>query len=134
MPATNYLQNHVIDSAYTGRTSFTMPVVYVGLSSTTPTAAGGSITEPSSGAYARVATTGSTWNAAALGVTTNALAITFPTATGDWSSGANQTYMVGFDASTGGNALWDAALTAAKNVLSGDTPSFAAGQISITLT
>jgi hypothetical protein len=107
--------------------------VYVGLSSTTPTTAGANITEPSTGGYARVATSGATWNAASAGSTTNASAITFPAATADYLAQANLTYGVLYDASTAGNVLGYGALTVAKNVLNGDTASIAAGTLTITL-
>ena len=132
MPYSYYLTDKLIDHS-DGKTSYTMPTVYVGLSDSTPALNGTGVTEPSSGSYARVVTSGSTWNAASAGTTTNASAITFPTATGDWLSGANLTYAVLYDASTGGNLLGYGLLTAAKSCLNGDTVSIAAGNISITL-
>lgn len=132
MPASTYLANKLLDHQL-GKTSFTMPTVYVGLSSTTPALNGTGITEPSGGSYARVATSGATWNAAASGATSNAAAITFPTATADWASGANLTYGVLYDASTAGNVLAYGALTVAKNVLNGDTASIAIGGLTVTI-
>lgn len=110
-----------------------MPTAYVALSSTTPTLAGGNVTEPSGGSYARVATSGATWGTAASSSITNAAAITFPTATADWVSGSNLTYGVIYDASTSGNVLAYGALTVAKNVLNGDTASIAIGGLTITM-
>lgn len=113
-----------------------VPTIYVGLSSTTPAEDGSNVTEPSSGSYARKSTAASDWNAATNAdpsVVTNANAITFTTATGDWLSAANLTYFVLFDASSGGNVLGSGSLTTAKPVLSGDTPSFAAGTLSCSL-
>lgn len=133
MPAAYYLSNKLIDHQL-GKTSYTMPTVYVGLSSTTPALAGTGITEPSGGSYARVATSGATWNAAASGATSNAAAITFPTATADWVSAANLTYGVLYDASTAGNVLGYGVLTVAKNVLNGDTASIAIGGLTVTIT
>ena len=133
MPASTYLANKLIDHQL-GKTSFTMPTVYVALSSTTPTAAGTNVTEPSGGAYARVATSGATWNAAASGSTTNVAAITWTTASADWVGGANLTYGVLYDASSGGNMLAYGALTVAKNVLDGDTASIAIGGLTVSLT
>jgi hypothetical protein len=132
MPATTYLANKLIDHQL-GKTSFTMPTVYVGLSSTTPTLAGANITEPSGGSYARVTTSGATWSAAAAGTTSNAAAITFPTATTDWLTGSNLTYGVLYDASTAGNVLAYGALAVAKNALSGDTISIAIGGLTVTI-
>jgi hypothetical protein len=134
MPATNFLQNELIDHGFTGKTAYTKPTVYVGLSSTTPTSTGTNVTEPSTGSYARVATSGATWSASSAGATSNSAAISFPTATADWASAANMTYAVGYDASTAGNCLWYAALGTAKNVLNGDTASIAIGALTITVT
>lgn len=133
MPFTTYSSNKVLDHVV-GKTSFTMPTNYVGLSSTTPTTSGSNVTEPSVGAYARVATSGASWNAAASGSTSNSATLTFPTATADWASGSNMTYGVVYDSTTGGNLLYFGALTTAKPVLNGDTVSIAPGGISISLT
>ncbi len=132
MPATTYLANKLIDHQL-GKTSYTMPTVYVGLSSTTPALAGTGATEPSGGSYARVATSGATWSAAASGATSNAAVITFPTASADWSSAANMTYGILYDASSAGNMLGYAALSVAKNVLNGDTASIAIGALTLTI-
>lgn len=133
MPASTYLANKLLDHQL-GKASYTMPTVYVGLSSTTPTASGSNVTEPSTGSYARVATSASTWNAASSGSTSNALAITFPEATADWLSAANLTHGLLFDAPSGGNFLGFGALTAPKNAQSGDTISIPAGQLTVSLT
>lgn len=133
MPFATYLSNKVLDHTV-GKTSFTMPTNYIGLSSTTPTTAGSNVTEPSTGAYARVTTSGSSWNAASAGAVTNSATLTFPTATADWLSGVNLTHGVAYDSSTGGNLLYFGALTTAKPVLNGDTVSIAPGGISISLT
>jgi len=115
------------DPAYAGYAT-----MYIGLSSTTPTEAGGNFTEPTGGAYARVATTGADWNAAtgtAPATKANGAVKTFATATADWAAGANMTHFGLFDALTVGNLKWFGALTTPKPVLNGDTPSFAAGSL-----
>lgn len=132
MPFTTFLANKVLDHI-DGKTSYTAPTVYIGLSSTTPALGGTGVTEPASGSYARVVTSGATWNASASGAVTNASTITFPTATGDWLTGANLTYGLLYDAATSGNLLGYGALTVAKNVLNGDTMSIAAGALTISL-
>ena len=132
MPATYYLANKLLDHQV-GKASYTMPTVYVGLSSTTPTLAGGNVTEPSGGNYSRVTTSAATWNSAASGATSNAAAITFGQASADWLAGANLTYGVIYDAATNGNLLAYGALATPKNVLSGDTASIAIGDLDITL-
>lgn len=109
---------------------------YIGLSSTTPTEAGGNFTEPSGGAYARVSTTSADWGAAsgtAPAVKSNTAAKTFPTATAAWASGSNLTHFGIFDASTAGNLLAWGPLATAKPVASGDTASFAAGVLVLEL-
>lgn len=132
MPFSTYLANKVLDHTV-GKTSYTMPTNYLGLSSTTPTVGGTNVTEPSTGAYARVATSGASWNAASAGAVTNSATLTFPTATADWVSAANLTHGVAYDASTSGNLLYFGALTTAKPVLNGDTVSIAPGGVSISL-
>ena len=132
MPASTYLANKLLEHQL-GKTAYTMPTVYVALSSTTPTLSGTNVTEPSGGSYARVATSGATWGTAASGSITNAAAITFPTATADWVAGANLTYGVLYDASSAGNCLGYGALTVAKNALNGDTVSIAIGGLTVTI-
>lgn len=131
MPFTYYTTNKINDHVV-GKTSFTMPTVYIALSSTTPALAGTGATEPTGGSYARVATTGSTWNASASGATSNAAVITFPAATADWAAGANITYGLLYDAVSGGNLIGYGALTVPKNCLNGDTFSIAIGGLTIT--
>jgi hypothetical protein len=115
----------------------TAPTIYVALSSTTPTAgACANVTEPSSGSYARKSTVASDWNTATSAnpsVVTNANAITFATATGDWVSAANLTHFLLYDALTTGNCLGWGPLTTAKPVLNGDTASFGAAALQVQL-
>jgi hypothetical protein len=114
---TDYSSANVL--AYlTGKTAMpSLPTVYVGLFTTAPTSDSGvtGAVEVSGGAYARVATSGSTWAtptasngsepATVAGYTTNAATITFPTSTASW--GTVVAFGL-FDASTGGNLLaWD---------------------------
>lgn len=110
---------------------------YIALSSTTPTEAGGNITEPSTGSYARVATTNADWSAAsgtAPAVKTNTATLTFTTASADWVSAANLTYAI-LCATLAGVTTADfiafGLLATAKPVLNGDTASFAASSITL---
>jgi hypothetical protein len=110
--------------------------LYLALSSTTPTEAGGNFTEPSGGAYARVSTVAADWSAAtgtAPASKTNTATKTFPTATANWASGSNLTHFGIFDASTAGNLVCWGLLGTAKPVLNGDTASFAASALVIKL-
>jgi hypothetical protein len=112
------------------------PTIYVALSSTDPAEDGTNVTEPSSGSYARKSTAAGDWNAATNAdpsVVTNANAITFVTATGNWLSSANIGYFALYDASTSGNFLGKGTLSVAKPVLNGDTASFPAGSLSVSL-
>lgn len=137
MPFTNYLDQKLVELVF-GDTAYTIPAtLYVGLSTTTPTQAGASFTEPSGSGYARVAVTNSTTNFVAAGTqpstgyeVENGTAITFPAATGSWGT---VTYFGIFDASTSGNLLAFGALTASQTISSGDTASFAADALTITL-
>ncbi len=132
MSFSDYLETKVLDHVF-GKIAYTMPTVYVGLSTADPLDDGSGLSEPVGGAYARVATTGATWNAAVAGAPSsinNANALTFPQATASWGT---VTHFALFDAATGGNLLGSGALTAAKAVASGDTVKFDIGQLSATL-
>jgi hypothetical protein len=133
MAITTYAANKILDHQL-GKTSWTMPTIHVGLSYTTPAINGTGVTEPSGGAYARVATTGSTWTAAAAGSTSNAADITFPTATADWGSTNSMTHALLYDASTGGNLLGYCTLSTARQVLNGNIAKLAVGALVVTLT
>lgn len=127
MSKSDYLENKLLDHQ-TGKTSYTMPSVWVGLYTAAPSDTGGG-TEATGGSYARKSTAGADWNAAASGSTSNANAITFVTPTGSWGT---VTHWGLFDAASAGNMLRWAALTASKTVGTGDVVSFAAGALVLT--
>lgn len=124
--------NHVM-----GKAALTMPTTqYVGLSSTTPTGAGGSFTEPSTGGYARVAVPAASWGTAtgtAPASITNTAAIAWTVASATWSAGANMTHFGVFAASTGGTPLLTGAIATPKPVTSGDTAQIAIGGAKVQL-
>jgi hypothetical protein len=128
----DYLENKLLDHVFGGADYVRVATVYIGLSTTTITDAGGNITEPSGSAYARVAVTNNAanWPAAAGGSKANGAAINFPQATGAW--GTITDFFIA-DAAAAGNILAYGALTAAKAIGNGDTASFAIGDIVITL-
>ena len=95
MSKTDYAENKVLDHL-NGKSSFTMPTVYVALFTAAPSDAGGG-TEVSGGSYARVATSGATWAAASGGAASNAAAISFPTASASWGT---VTHYATFDAAS----------------------------------
>lgn len=125
------LDHFLTDATWTPPTT-----LYIALSSTTPTEAGGNFTEPSGGSYARVATTAADWSGAtgtAPVTKTTTAAKTFTTATADWLSAANLTYFGIYSALTVGTLYAFGALTVAKPVLNGDTANFPAGSLILKL-
>ena len=128
----DYLENGVLNEVF-GAEAFVPPAtLYLGLSTTTPTDAGGNITEPSGGSYARVAVTNNTtnWPTTTTGEKANGAAVAFPLATASWGT---VTHLVIYDAETDGHVLCLAELIPQKAVESGDTLSFPIGSIVITL-
>jgi hypothetical protein len=122
----NYLENALINATLRN-TTFTSPsTVYVGLFLTDPTDAG-SGTEVSGGSYARKAMT---FGAPSNGASLNSAAVEFDQATGNWGT---IPYFAIFDALTSGNMLYHGALTASKNIETGDVFKFATSSVSVTL-
>jgi hypothetical protein len=113
--------------------------LFVALLTAAPSDTGGG-TEVSGGSYARVSVTSSLANWAGTqsagsttassgtsGTTSNNAAITFPTPSANWGV---VTHAAVYDASTAGNLLFYASLTASKTINNGDpAPSFAAGSL-----
>lgn len=127
MSKSDYLENKLLDHQ-TGKTSYTMPSVWVGLFTAAPSDAGGG-TEVTGGSYARKSTAGSDWAAASGGATSNANIITFVTATGAWGT---VTHFGLFDASTSGNLLRWADLAVSKAIGTNDIASFPVGSLVLT--
>ncbi|HNY80767.1 MAG TPA: hypothetical protein PKO46_21005 [Sedimentisphaerales bacterium] len=122
-----YAANKVLDH-YTGKAAWTMPTVYVALFVGDPEGAG---TEVSGNGYSRKQTAAADWNSASGGATSNAQALTFPQATGSWGT---VDHFALYDAATGGNRTGSGALGEPKTIGSGDTASFAAGDLDVSLT
>lgn len=136
MAFSNYLEEKILKHIF-GLGTFTKPSsVYVGLATATisDTTTGTTVTEPSTGAYARVTVTNNTtnWPAAAGTPTTkkNGDVITFPEATASWGT---VTHFFIADAATAGNILIYGQLSTQKVIDSGDIPRFNAESLSITL-
>lgn len=129
----DYAENKVLDHL-TGKTSFTMPTISVGLLLGNPgeanSGAGWMEVAHASG-YERVATAGADWNAASGGATSNANAITFPQASGSWGT---VMYFGLFDSAVvgEGNLIAYGDLTTSKAIDNGDTAQFAAGELDLT--
>ena len=110
--------------------------VYVGLSTSTPTAAGGNVTEPVGNGYARVPLGNSTqaltqkMSAAANGEITSAEIIYFPEATGAWGS---CTHLCFFSVMTGGTPFAFGALNLSISPTTGTVPLIRVGGLTLTL-
>jgi len=125
----DYLEDKVLNHVF-GGTAYTAPgTLYVGLYTAAPSDSGGG-TEVSGGSYARKSMAAMTVSGTSPTEATNGAAVEFITATGSWGT---VTHVGVFDASSSGNLLAWAALTASKTVSSGDVFRFDAGDLDITL-
>lgn len=129
---TNYLEEELVKHIFRTGTMTKPAGLHVGLFTAAPGEAGGG-TEVAGGSYARaaLAPSDSNWAAAAggNGTTSNAVAITFPAPTANWGL---VTHWAIFDAASGGNMLFYAALTTSKTINSGDAaPSFGVGALTV---
>jgi hypothetical protein len=118
--------NHIFRTA-----SFTKPTTLtIGLITTLTNGESSTATEVTGGSYARVALNplDANWSATASGngTTSNSVSIQFPAATADW--GTVTSFGI-WDAATGGNLLIYSALTNARTITNGTTPSFGAGAL-----
>ena len=123
---------------FTGRVSSIVsnPAVYIGLSTSTPTATGGNVTEPVGNGYARVLLGNSSqaltlkMSAAANGEITNGEILYFPEATGSWGS---CTHLCFFTALTGGTPFAFGALNLSISPTAGTVPLIRVGGLTLTL-
>lgn len=130
----NYFANALLEHIV-GKTSFSLPTVSIGLCTANPTDAGtgASCNEVAdSGAYAREAIASDFGTGASGGSISNDGVIEFTEATASWGT---VTHFATFDSGThgAGNMLVYNALTNSKAVDSGDTASFAIGDLTVTL-
>jgi hypothetical protein len=126
----DFLELELLDHVL-GNAAYTAPAtVYIALYTVAPTDAGGG-TECTGGSYIRKSVTNNdtNWPAAAAGAKANGVAITFIEATASW--GEVVAFGI-FDAETSGNLLYWGDLTASKTIDSGDTATFAIGDLDIT--
>lgn len=118
-----------------GGTAYSFPAtLYFALYTVAPTASSAG-TEATGSGYARTGVTSNTTNWPAISGTsqtiTNGTAITFATATGDWSTGSNMVAAGILDAVSSGNLLYFGSLTENKPVLNGDTAQFAVNAVNV---
>ena len=125
MSFTNDLETRVLQWALTTGSPTRPTAWYVGLFTAAPGEAGGG-TEVAGNAYVREAVTFTVSGNTA----SNDAAIEWPTATGSWGT---VTHVAVFDASTSGNMLAYAALTAAKTISTGDVLRIPLGDLDVTL-
>lgn len=119
----DHAEDKIIDH-FLGKTSWTMPTVWVGLSTADPLDDASGLAEPVGNNYDRVETGAADWNASSGGSSSNANDIEFPEASGSWGT---ITHFALFDAESGGNMIGHGNLTVPKPVSSGDTLRFAGG-------
>ena len=125
MAFTDYLENKFVAHTFSN-TAFTSPSsVFVALYTVAPTDSTTG-TEVSGGGYARQSASFTTTGNAA----TNASAIEYPTATGNYGTVVATARL---DASSGGNMLAYATLSASKTISTGDVFRIPAGDLDITL-
>ena len=129
MSLSNYEEAKILDLLI-GKTAHSLVAVYVGLSTADPLDDASGLAEPVASGYARVVTSGATWEAAVAGAIQNAAAITFPQASGSWGT---ISHFALFDALSGGNMIASGALDTPTAITTGQIFRFAAGALDITL-
>lgn len=138
MSYSDFLENKLLDHWIGNSAMTTSGTYYVGLSTGTIVDAttGITVVEPSTSntAYARVSVTNNltNWPAASGGLKRNANPINFATATGNW--GTVTDFFIADGSAVGtGSILGFGTLTTPKTISSGDSSSFAANAITVTL-
>jgi len=127
MAFSNYLSNEILDHVFSGN-AFTAPATYyVALYTVAPTASGGGTEVSASGTgYVRKTATFTT----TAQQSTNTSAVEFPTATASYGTVVAAAVL---DASTSGNLLAFANLTASKTIGIGDVLRIPASDLDINL-
>ena len=126
MSFTNFLETEILDHVFAGAAYTAPSTKYLALFTAISDGEAGSVTELSGSAYARqtvaFTTSGNT--------TSNNAAVEFPTATGSWGT---VTHVGVYDASTSGNLMAYATLSASKAIETGDVFRVPSGDLDITL-
>lgn len=125
MSFSNILEAAILDHIF-GESVYTAPTWYAALSTADPGEDGSTIAELSGSGYTRKAVGATTRTVSSV---VNDAAITFPTATGDWSE---VTHVALFDDPTAGNFLGSVALDTARTVLDTQVARFDAGELEFT--
>ena len=129
MSFTNFLETELLDHAFGGAAYSAPGTHYLALFTAISDGEAGSVTEVSTSgtAYARVAVAFTTSGA----TTSNSGAVEYATATG--GGFGTVTHVGVYDASTSGNLMCYATLTASKAIAAGDVFRVPAGDLDITL-
>ncbi|MDP6586111.1 MAG: hypothetical protein QF535_15785 [Anaerolineales bacterium] len=129
MSFTNYLETEILDHVFGGAAYSAPGTHYLALFTAVSDGEAGSVTEVSTSgtAYARVAVSFTTSG----DTTSNSGAVEYATATG--SGFGTVTHVGVYDASTSGNLMCYATLTASKAIAAGDVFRVPAGDLDITL-
>lgn len=124
----DYAEKLVLDWLMTTGSATRPSAWYVALYTAAPSDSGGG-TEVSTGGYSRKSVT---FNAASTpgGTTSNSNIVSWTAAGANYGT---VTHVGIFDASTGGNLLWQGGLSSSKTVNDGDTIQFSAGNLTLTL-
>jgi hypothetical protein len=125
MSFSNFLETEILDHVFANNAYTAPATIYIGLHTSNPDE-DDSGAEVSGGSYARQSMAFSvTGNTAS-----NTAAVEFPTATAPWGT---VTHVGLYDASTSGNLLAYAALSASKAIDSGDVLRIPIGDMDVTL-
>ena len=126
MSFSNFLETEILDHVFAGAAYTAPSTKYLALFTAIADGEAGSVTEISGNAYARqtvaFTTSGNT--------TSNNAAVEFPTATGNWGT---VTHVGVYDASSSGNLMAYATLSASKTIETGDVFRVPSGDLDITL-
>ena len=126
MSFSNFLETEILDHVFAGAAYTAPSTKYLALFTAIADGEAGSVTELSGNAYARqtvaFTTSGNT--------TSNNAAVEFPTATGNWGT---VTHVGVYDASSSGNLMAYATLSASKTIETGDVFRVPSGDLDITL-
>lgn len=128
------VQQKVLDHIV-GKTSYTIPSVWVALFTAAPSDAGGG-TECTGGSYARKSTAAADWVAATSAtpsVSANATVITFVTPTGSWGTATHFALMSSLAGTTSADYIGWAALGTPQAIGTGNSVTFAIGALTVTL-
>ncbi len=121
----DFAENKLLDHILNGVTYTPPATVYLGLSTADPLDTGAGLAEPSGGGYARKAIA---FDAAAGRAIEQSALVQFDTVTAPWGLVSHWAL---FDALSAGNMLAHGSLVLAKNVVTGNNPSVAAGEVAI---